>query len=60
MNRTKYQILLTEDALKNLIELCKNMKRILKVIVSLLKDKVSANEESINKKCYVKEIIKKK
>jgi hypothetical protein len=35
------------------------VKRVLKVIVGLLKDRVSANEEPANKKYCVEETIKK-
>ena len=59
-SRTKYQILLTEDALKNNTELRKNVKRVLKMIVGLLKDRAVGNEEPTTKKCHVEEIIKKK
>ncbi|RGB21587.1 hypothetical protein C1646_777677 [Rhizophagus diaphanus] len=48
------------DALKDSTNLSKNVKRILGVIVGLLKDRVSASEESANKKRCVEEIIKKK
>ncbi|GBC10134.1 hypothetical protein RclHR1_09370006 [Rhizophagus clarus] len=59
-SRIKYQISLTEDALKDDIELRKNVKRVLKVIVGLLKDRVVGSEKPVSKKCYVEEIIKKK
>ncbi|GBB90084.1 hypothetical protein RclHR1_16980006 [Rhizophagus clarus] len=49
-SKTEYRISLTEDALKNSTELCKNVKRVLEVIVGLLKDRVSASEEPANKK----------
>jgi mRNA-degrading endonuclease RelE of RelBE toxin-antitoxin system len=60
MSNTEYRISLTEDALKDSTDLCKNVKKILKVIVSLLKDRVSASEEPANKKRHIEEIIKKK
>ncbi|RIA86055.1 hypothetical protein C1645_829853 [Glomus cerebriforme] len=45
---------------KDPTDLCKNVKRILEIIVGLLKDRVLASEEPTNKKCCVEEIIKKK
>ena len=59
-SKTEYRISLTEDALKNSTELCKNVKRVLEVIVGLLKDRVTASEEPASKKRRVEEIIKKK
>ncbi|PKY63005.1 hypothetical protein RhiirA4_551369 [Rhizophagus irregularis] len=44
-SRIKYQILLTENAFKDDTELCKNVKRVLKVIVGLLKDRALGSEE---------------
>src|SRR5947208_601978 len=44
-SKTEYRISLTEKALKDPTELCKNVKRILEVIVGLLKDRVSASEK---------------
>jgi len=49
-----------KDTIKNLIELCKNVKRVLEVIVGLLKNRISVSKEPINKKCHIEEIIKKK
>jgi hypothetical protein len=59
-SKTKYQISLTEDALKDDTELRKSVKRVLEVIVELLKDRVVGSEEPATKKCRVEEIIKKK
>src|SRR5688572_20833212 len=61
MSRTEYQILLTEDALKDDTELRKNVKRVLEVIVGLLKDRAVDSEKPATKKRHViEEIIKKK
>ncbi|RIA89538.1 hypothetical protein C1645_824721 [Glomus cerebriforme] len=46
-----------EDAIKNPAELCKNVKRILEIIV---KDKISASDEPANKKCHLKTELKVK
>ena len=54
-SKTEYRISLTEDALKNSTELCKNVKRVLEVIVGLLKDRISASEEPANKKRRVED-----
>ncbi|UZO17045.1 uncharacterized protein OCT59_008409 [Rhizophagus irregularis] len=43
--KAEYRISLTEDAIKDPTDLCKNVKRILRVIVGLLKDRVKASEE---------------
>ncbi|CAG8596996.1 14314_t:CDS:2 [Funneliformis caledonium] len=59
-SRIEYQISLIEDALKDDTELCKNVKRVLEVIVSLLKDRALGSEKPATKKCCVEEIIKKK
>src|SRR3954463_3242849 len=59
-SKTEYRISLTEDALKDSTDLCKNVRRILEVIVGLLKDRITASEEPANKKRRVEEIIKKK
>ena len=59
-SKTEYCISLTEDALKDLTKLHKNVKKILEIIVSLLKDRISASEEPANKKCRVEEIIEKR
>ncbi|CAI2188161.1 18210_t:CDS:2, partial [Funneliformis geosporum] len=48
-SKTEYRISLTEDALKDSTDLCKNVRRILEVIVGLLKDRVTASEELANK-----------
>jgi hypothetical protein len=50
---------LPEDALEDPTELCKSVKRILGVIVGLLKDRVSANDEPVSKKRRVEKIKKK-
>ena len=56
----KYRISLTEDTLNDPMELCKNVKRILEVIVGLLKDRVLVGGEPTNKKrCVLKKIKKK-
>jgi hypothetical protein len=60
MSRTKYRISLTEDALKDDIELRKSVKRVLEVIVGLLKDRALGSDEPATKKHHVKEIVKKK
>ena len=59
-SRTKYRISPTEDALKDDIELRKNVKRVLEVILDLLKDRALGSEELTTKKHHVEEIIKKK
>src|SRR5436190_24109007 len=51
-SRTEYRISLTEDALKDDTELCKNVKRVLEVIIG--------SEKRATKKRRVEEIIKKK
>src|SRR5581483_3375489 len=58
-SRTEYQISLIKDTLKDDAELRKNVKRILKMIVRLLKDRAVGNKEPTTKKCCVEEIIKK-
>ncbi len=60
ISRIEYRISLTEDAFKDDTELCKNVKRILEVIVGLLKDRALGSKEPATKKRHVKEIIKKK
>src|SRR5581483_9542042 len=57
-SRTEYRISLTEDALEDSTELCKNVKKILEVIVGLLKDRALASEEPTTKKRRVEEKIK--
>jgi hypothetical protein len=52
--------LLTENALENSTELCKNVKRVLEVIVGLLKNRAVSSKKLVTKKRHVKEIIKKK
>ncbi|CAG8609194.1 2598_t:CDS:2, partial [Funneliformis caledonium] len=59
-SRIEYRISLTENALQDDIELRKNVKRILEVIVGLLKDRALGSEEPTTKKSCVEEIIKKK
>ncbi|RIA85577.1 hypothetical protein C1645_830581 [Glomus cerebriforme] len=49
-SRTEYRISLTEDALKDDTELCKNVKRVLEVILGLLKDRALDSEEPATKK----------
>ncbi|PKY23760.1 hypothetical protein RhiirB3_438067 [Rhizophagus irregularis] len=60
MSRTEYRISLTKDILKDDTELCKNVKRVLEVIVKLLKDRAVGSEKFATKKCCIEEIIKKK
>jgi hypothetical protein len=60
VSKTEYQNSLAEDALNDPTELRKNVKRILGVIVSLLKDRVTIGEEPTSKKRHIEEIFKKK
>ena len=55
---TEYRISLTLDALEDLTELHKSVKRILEVIVGLLKDRMEASDEPTSKKQRVLEKIK--
>lgn len=57
---SEYRISLTEDALDDDTELCKNVKRIVEVFMGLLKDRVSASDEPAFKKRRAEEKIKKK
>lgn len=49
MSKTEYRTFLTENAFKDSTNLCKNMKRILEVIMSLLKDRISVSKKLANK-----------
>ena len=56
-SKTEYRISLTEAVLEDDTELRKSVKRILEVIIRLLKDRMSASDESATKKRRVQEKI---
>ena len=54
-SKIEYHISLTESALDDETELCKNLKRVMEVIIGLLRDKVDIDTSpSKKKKCLIK------
>ena len=57
---SEYQITLTKTAIKENLDVLRNsVKKIIEIIVSLLKDRITVDSSPANKKARIKKIVKK-
>ena len=57
-SKTEYHVVLTEDILEDDIELRRDVKKVMEVIVGLLKDRVEVDDSPDSKRARTKKFIK--